>query len=108
MKVKVCEAVDVVLDYMVAKALGQPLIYLGRKWPTNDEETVEYAPWAIHKVIGAAGPYVPSLCHRTFAPSTEGDTVIDIMEREWISVVNPAGTSYWVASKFVPEPFPGR
>lgn len=45
---------------------------------------------------------------KNYSFSTSGDTVIDIMEREGISVVNPAGTSYWVASKFVPETLSGQ
>lgn len=82
MKIKTSELIGAPLNWAVAKVLGRPLIYQGRMWPTDGGDTVEYAPWAIHKVVNGSGPYVPSLCHQTFSPSTEGSIVLDLMERE--------------------------
>ena len=80
MKVKTSELTGVALDWAVAKCEGVPLIYRGRKWPTDGATTVEYAPWAVHPVVDGSGPYVPVLCHSSYKPSTNwehGGTIID-------------------------------
>ena len=97
MKIKTRDLIGPALDWAVAKCEGIPLTFAGRKWPTDGANTVEYAPWAIHPVVNGAGPYVGSLCHRGFSPSTDGAQGGPIIEREKIGVHYEPMKTEWTA-----------
>ena len=82
------------LDWAVAKCEQKPLVFRGRKWPTDGAATVEYAPWAVHPVVNGSGPFVASLCNSTYSPSTDWSQGGPIIERENLSVMPAAGEGW--------------
>lgn len=82
MKTKTSELTGPALDWAVAKCEQKPLVFRGRKWPTDGAATVEYAPWAVHPVVNGSGPFVASLCNSTYSPSTDWAQGGPIIERE--------------------------
>ena len=86
MKIKTADLIGPALDWAVAKCEGTPLIYAGRKWPTDGAVTVEYAPWRVCEVVDGSGPYVASLCRAQYSPSTDWLQGGPIIERDGISV----------------------
>ncbi len=83
---KTAELVGPALDWAVAKCEKRSLTFAGRKWPTDGATAVEYAPWAVSPVIHGAGPYVASLCHAQFSPSTDWSQGGPIIDREGIEL----------------------
>ena len=85
------------LDWAVAKCEQKPLVFRGRKWPTDGTATVEYAPWAVHPVVNGSGQFVASLCNSTYSPSTDWNQGGPIIEREDIAMW-PDQEGGWFAS----------
>lgn len=86
MKIKTQDLIGAALDWAVAKCEQKPLVFRGRKWPTDGAATVEYAPWAVHPVVNGSGPFVASLCNSTYSPSTDWNQGGPIIERERIDL----------------------
>jgi len=87
MKIKTSELSGAALDWAVAQCEQKPLVFRGRKWPTDGAATVEYAPWAVHPVVNGSGPFVASLCNSTYSPSTDWSQGGPIIEREGVLFV---------------------
>lgn len=86
MKIKTQDLTDAALDWAVARCEGIPLVFKGRKWPTDGAATVEYAPWAVHPVVDGSGPYVAALCPSSYNPSTNWSQGGPIIEQEFIQL----------------------
>lgn len=86
MKMNVNELTGSKLDWAVAKCESVPLVYRGRKWPTDGATTIEYAPWSVNPVVNGAGPYVASLCRDQYSPSVDWSQGGQIIEREKINI----------------------
>lgn len=99
MKIKTQDLTGPALDWAVAKCEQKPLVFRGRKWPTDGTATVEYAPWAVHPVVNGSGPFVASLCNSTYSPSTDWSQGGPIIEREGISLEwsGWGGDEQWLA-----------
>ena len=86
MKIKTADLTGPALDWAVAKCEGVPLVYRGRKWPTDGAATIEYAPWSVNPVVNGAGPYVASLCREQYSPSVDWSQGGPIIERKGINL----------------------
>ena len=100
MKLKTSDLTGPALDWAVAKCEQKPLVFRGRKWPTDGAATVEYAPWAVHPVVNGSGPFVASLCNSTYSPSTDWAQGGPIIEREGLSTAKD-GDGRWRAGEYL-------
>lgn len=79
---KTSELTGAALDWAVAKCVGIPLVFKGRKWPTDGAGK-------------RCGPFVASLCWDSYSPSTNWLHGGPIIEREKISLT--PFPNYWEA-----------
>ena len=104
MKTKTADLIGPALDWAVAKCEGVPLVYRGRKWPTDGAATIEYAPWSVNPVVNGAGPYVASLCREQYSPSVDWAQGGPLIERENIGLEKHRldGLYQWAACDWHP------
>ena len=86
MQIKTGELTGAALDWAVAKCVGIPLVFKGRKWSTDGAGK-------------RCGPFVASLCWHSYSPSTDWSQGGPIIERENIQVGPIPDIEGWYAYK---------
>lgn len=79
---KTSKMIGPALDWSVAKCEGVPLVFKGRKWPTDGAGKF-------------CGPFVASLCWDSYSPSTNWQMGGPLIEREGIRLHRSVTGQWW-------------